>query len=232
MIEAPAGVLAFGFLPGYERKGLYGLDEVFARVPERPRDNGGFADFDGDVMKMGSARYRLFRRQRTCVSCGLEGVFFAKERSARVDKATGAARALGSADWHFNMYGLREVFDKKKRTTEIRGVLMTKDHILPRKRGGADVDWNYQTMCSPCNCRKADRLPTERLLDHQREALQRALSADASPPGVRTIELPDITPEQKAHLLKLLAATQPDPQEMERPIFGPLPDDFYLRLNR
>lgn len=69
-----------------------------------------------------------------CVSCGLEGVFFAVEQSP------GQA-----AHHHLNLYG---VSDGKE-------VLFTHDHILARALGGANNISNAQLMCSPCNGRKS-----------------------------------------------------------------------------
>jgi 5-methylcytosine-specific restriction endonuclease McrA len=42
---------------------------------------------------------------------------------------------------HFNLYGEEHG----------RLVLMTKDHILARSKGGEDILENYQTMCCVCN---------------------------------------------------------------------------------
>ena len=36
-------------------------------------------------------------------------------------------------------------------------ILFTKDHILPRSKGGKNWLQNYQTMCYNCNQEKADR---------------------------------------------------------------------------
>ena len=46
--------------------------------------------------------------------------------------------------------------------SELRGrQFLTRDHVLPRSRGG-DNSWaNVVTACSPCNNRKGDRLPRE-----------------------------------------------------------------------
>jgi len=33
-------------------------------------------------------------------------------------------------------------------------VLMTKDHIIPKSKGGKNTLKKYQTMCTHCNCRK------------------------------------------------------------------------------
>lgn len=35
---------------------------------------------------------------------------------------------------------------------------MTKDHIIPKSKGGADDISNYQTMCERCNEAKGNRL--------------------------------------------------------------------------
>lgn len=38
---------------------------------------------------------------------------------------------------------------------------LTRDHIIPRSRGGKDVWTNSATACSRCNCHKAARTPEE-----------------------------------------------------------------------
>jgi 5-methylcytosine-specific restriction endonuclease McrA len=38
---------------------------------------------------------------------------------------------------------------------------LTRDHVIPLSRGGLNVWENVVTACSPCNTRKANRLPTE-----------------------------------------------------------------------
>jgi 5-methylcytosine-specific restriction endonuclease McrA len=45
---------------------------------------------------------------------------------------------------------------------ELRGrEFLTRDHVVPISRGGDNVWANVVTACSPCNNRKADRLPNE-----------------------------------------------------------------------
>lgn len=141
------GVTAFGFVTGYERKGLYSMEEVHAHIGEEPHE------FDGDLIKMDSHRYALFARAHTCVRCGLKGSFYAKERSARFVKSTGEFRSTTNL-WHFNLYALLD-------GAEPKAVLMTKDHILPKSRGGRDEQSNYQPMCSPCNTDKGHRIDGE-----------------------------------------------------------------------
>jgi 5-methylcytosine-specific restriction endonuclease McrA len=52
---------------------------------------------------------------------------------------------------HFNLYAEE---DGKFR-------LMTKDHIIPKSKGGANHLDNLQTMCDRCNHRKGDTMPEE-----------------------------------------------------------------------
>lgn len=95
-------------------------------------------DFDGDLIKGNSQRYQtFFTKGCKCAICGIEGKYFAKERHLQ-DKA-----------YHLNLYAVDD------NGTEI---LMTKDHILPRSKGGIDDISNYQTMCKPCNEVKGNKL--------------------------------------------------------------------------
>lgn len=71
-----------------------------------------------------------------CVSCGRVGTVFKAQNHTKGDKGQP----------HLNLF-----------TAD--GVLMTKDHILPKSKGGADHHSNYQTMCSPCNSRKGAKVP-------------------------------------------------------------------------
>lgn len=99
--------------------------------------------WDGVVVNMNAARYKLFKRSCICVSCGLKGTFFRLHQS--VDPSARPDRA------HFNLWGVGPTG---------RLVLFTKDHIVPKSLGGPSHLDNYQTMCSPCNSRKADRMPS------------------------------------------------------------------------
>lgn len=131
-----------GYVPAYERRGFFEVAEVHARLGVEP------AEFGGDLVKMDSQRYALFAKSCKCVACGVEGIVYAKEKSAKRSKATGQYRTINTEWWHLNLYALND-------NGEL--VLMTKDHITPRSKGGADHADNYQTMCSPCNTRKSNR---------------------------------------------------------------------------
>lgn len=172
MLDFP-GVPSFGRVGHYERNGLYSLDAVLRFASEA---TGLWVDFDGDSIKMWSPRYVLFKKNSDCVNCGLKGLYFAKERSIYLDKPSGRYWPT-SHYFHFNLYG------HNKQGYE---VMLTKDHILPRAHGGLDDQNNFQTMCSPCNSRKRDRLPTETLEEYtaRRSREKVAEKIKASPNGI------------------------------------------------
>ena len=122
-----------------ERKETYPLEAIFVHVPLLPpnKKNKREVDFDGDLVKMNSQRYHLFKHKGCKCKCGVEGTFFAKERSGDVER------------YHFNLYALRPDGSE---------VLMTKDHITPKSKGGANHFDNYEPMCSDCNEEKADKV--------------------------------------------------------------------------
>jgi hypothetical protein len=92
------------------------------------------------TIKMGSHRYQLFALKGTnCVRCGLKGKFFALEKCIR-DKYSKP---------HFNLYGV----DKNGHE-----VMLTKDHIIPKSKGGKNILTNYQPLCIHCNQHKADKI--------------------------------------------------------------------------
>jgi 5-methylcytosine-specific restriction endonuclease McrA len=50
--------------------------------------------------------------------------------------------------FHLNLYGI---------DSNGREVMLTKDHIIPRSKGGKNKLSNYQPMCIHCNKKKADK---------------------------------------------------------------------------
>jgi len=92
------------------------------------------------TVTMGSHRYQMFAAKGTdCVKCGIKGKFFALER----------AEANNPLKFHFNLYGI------DKHGNE---VMITKDHIIPRSKGGKNILNNYQPLCYRCNKDKADHV--------------------------------------------------------------------------
>ncbi len=122
----------------YIRKGVYPIDTVFNTLEDfmyLKKDTE--VDFDGDKIKASSQRYKVFKKSSVCCKCGLRASFFAKERN------------LDSKRFHLNLYGIDENGNE---------VLFTKDHIIPKSKGGRNILSNYQTMCEICNEKKADEL--------------------------------------------------------------------------
>lgn len=124
-----------------ERKGIYSIDEVrditkeylFSPTNEKPK-----VELDGDLIKANSQRYQTFFTKGTkCVCCGIEGKYFAKERG---DK---------DVSYHLNLYAINDAGEE---------VLMTKDHIIPKSKGGKNDISNYQPMCVICNVKKGNKI--------------------------------------------------------------------------
>ena len=121
----------------------YKIDEVFQiigkenlsrknEVGKRFKENKDII-IDGYKVRPISLRYMTFYQKGTnCISCGRKGNYFLLEGDDNSKRK------------HFNLYSEDNV-------------LMTKDHIIPKSKGGKDVVDNMQTMCIICNERKADK---------------------------------------------------------------------------
>lgn len=124
-----------------ERKEIYSIEEVEEKVKDvlfEKKRNLSKVDFDGDMIKGNSQRYQtFFTKGCRCVKCGIEGKYFVKEKH------------LKDISFHLNLYAIDE--NEKE-------ILMTKDHIIPKSKGGANDISNYQTMCKKCNEAKENRL--------------------------------------------------------------------------
>jgi hypothetical protein len=97
-------------------------------------------EYLGYMINMSSLRYRVFiNNGLKCANCGIEGSFFYLER-AKKDK---------TGSYHFNLYAINK---------EGNEVLMTKDHIIPKSKGGGNGLENLQTMCVKCNHKKANSM--------------------------------------------------------------------------
>lgn len=109
--------------------GSFGLDEVFPFVTEEESKREYKVGDKVYLVRMNSDRYHVFKANHQCVSCGLSGTQMVLDMNP------------GDQSPHFNMYGEEHG----------RLVLMTKDHILAKSKGGTDNLDNFQTMCATCN---------------------------------------------------------------------------------
>ena len=124
-----------------ERKSVHYIEDVRETVKDvlfEKLKKDAKVKLDGDIIKGNSQRYQLFFTKGTkCVCCGIEGKYFAKEKRIK-DKS-----------YHLNLYGI---------DNSGKEVLITKDHIIPKSKGGKDELENYQTMCVRCNESKGNKV--------------------------------------------------------------------------
>ena len=123
---------------GLIRKSEHSIEEVYAAVSSTMFNKRKTRImFQGDEIKTTSQRYQLFfTKGMRCVNCGIEGRFFAKEKT------------LNDQRYHLNLYAVNAIGQE---------VLMTKDHIIPKSKGGKNKLENYQTMCMVCNAKKGNK---------------------------------------------------------------------------
>ena len=119
---------------------FYNVDEILKLI----RTCKNTFVLNGDTMNSHSLRYYLFQSNTNCVVCGLgtkptHKKYFAKERHD----------TNLNEKYHLNLY----IYDEE---TEIE-YLMTKDHIIPKSKGGKDDISNMQTMCICCNTKKGNK---------------------------------------------------------------------------
>lgn len=129
---------------GMKHLGVYRPEDVLLHRTEFPsqRQYEGLT-LDGTGKKkyavhMDSQRYFVFAKSLRCVECGLRGQAMILNTNANGQHPDQA---------HFNLYGL----------DGDRLVMLTKDHLRPKSKGGSDRLDNYVTMCDHCNGKKGNR---------------------------------------------------------------------------
>lgn len=122
----------------------YSINEVFTLIGEdilnTPHYSKGQKNSENTIQVDGydvythSLRYMTFYQKGcTCSVCGKVGTHFTLDKSSGEDNNR----------YHFNL-----------RADD--GTLMTRDHILPKSKGGRDHISNMQTMCTHCNKAKGN----------------------------------------------------------------------------
>lgn len=119
--------------------GSFRIDEVLPFINCGKSKKKYFVKEDSYKVNMSSQRYRVFANNLSCVVCKCIGIVFLLQWHECDYKA-------GNISPHFNLYA--------EKNGEL--ILMTKDHILPRSKGGKNYLTNYQTMCIECNITKGN----------------------------------------------------------------------------
>ena len=126
------------------RKAIYKTDRILPHILASYNGKGpGRIDLNNDSVSVSSVRLHMFAiKGIVCVGwkkkCRVKGSFFAKEKQNGSEKY-----------WHLNLYAL------KKDGTEM---LMTRDHIIPKSKGGGNGISNSQPMCFECNNKKGNTM--------------------------------------------------------------------------
>jgi 5-methylcytosine-specific restriction endonuclease McrA len=131
----------------YDRFCRLEIEEVLPLI-----GNSNTAVFNGIKVNLNSNRLHCLANNLTCQHCGIQGKFFAIERSIRRNSSH------EYSDWHLNLYAVGK-FDRE--------VLMTADHVVPKSRGGVDNLSNLQTLCTICNRTKDNKLEEE--IEHRKD---------------------------------------------------------------
>lgn len=118
--------------------GEFSIDEVLPFTNyNQPVEREYTCNGESYLPRMRSNRYHCFRRKGlACVTCGIVGVKFLLQMCE------------GDKRPHFNLFAEKDG----------KLVLMTKDHIYPKSKGGSNGMGNLQVMCNPCNSAKGDKV--------------------------------------------------------------------------
>lgn|SRR5574337_766237 len=100
-------------------------------------------------VKASSYRLELFQQNPCCVSCHRKGSLWLLQSHHKTEPP------------HLNLYHVEDhEITEWKNLSQDGLVLMTKDHIIPKSKGGTNSWENFQTMCSICNGKKGDLMPS------------------------------------------------------------------------
>lgn len=111
----------------------------------------------GYSIKVSGTRLECLKRSPVCVGCERVGAVWILQTQGNMsfDKP------------HFNLFTLEN--GKPAR-------MMTRDHIIPKSKGGRGDMNNLQTMCERCNNAKADAMPWQYMAPSQSQFFSNAFN--------------------------------------------------------
>jgi len=122
---------------GYKKLKKYSISEVLPYIGSGRKLFVGLIDGVEIHANTSSVRLQTFKKNLTCVDCGIKATHFWVECNP------------GCFNYHLNLYGINKAGDE---------VLMTKDHIIPKSKNGKETLDNMQTMCTRCNNKKGNTI--------------------------------------------------------------------------
>lgn len=127
----------------YIRHAIASIDEILEAVRAGYGQEDAKHTVDGYTFNVHSLRLKTFLQHKRhtgihCKACGLKASFFSVDSFARQSDLPSV---------HVNLYGVSG--DKE--------ILFTRDHKVPKAKGGGDGLNNSQVMCQPCNSKKGSK---------------------------------------------------------------------------
>lgn len=111
----------------------YSVEYILTKINESRKLQIGWIEIDSIQVSIKGSKIKTFERKGcNCIKCNAKGLYFYLEK-VNVD----------DVDHH-----ILQLISINKKGKEL---MMTKDHIKPRSKGGGDGIYNLQPMCIDCN---------------------------------------------------------------------------------
>lgn len=123
-------------------------------------------------VNFGASRLRAIKKSPKCACCGI------RPTHCSIDIDAESSKKSTELVYHVNFYALSGVQGKDQQHM----ILFTKDHIIPKSKGGEDTEENEQVLCFNCNTLK---LSASLSLEEMQHALFPAYRAYQSSKSLR-----------------------------------------------